>query len=471
MKKTKLLKPFSETIEFIGRIFDDENSIDGVHFEIFYSLINDDDISGNIIGSSKLSNDLPKLMNSKSMFLQLEADFEGEKISSKMLSLRNISGFKSARDPNGVMEYEVSKINLYDLQIDYLSKKDFNTNKRNLSFFLDGPVDIWNVRELKKYELNGSVKNEVKEFKLNLADDIKVIICPRYFYDNKSNEEDIEISTKKFSLVFETDLSLKEFSDDEFILCCTKICEDILLLASYLSKTWIIWYGYYFESPVLFRRYFRDSRDVDHIKVDRHSIPVDVQNINQFFEEGLLSLKKLRSNEIDITLPLTYYIVGQKGKHIEEQFSLLFLALEKIKDLYSIKKGISKNLLSSEFRRLTSNVKNLINGTEINEDKKLKIISKIPELNRPSLRDVLDSIFDEYGIVWKDLYPNASKFTLIKTRDLLFHSSLEIDSDELFRELNRLEIILDRLFLKMLGCHNISNVKKQYHNRWLVHYQ
>jgi len=94
--------------------------------------------------------------------------------------------------------------------------------------------------------------------------------------------------------------------------------------------------------------------------------------------------------------------------------------------------------------------------------------AKIPELNRPSLRFVLDALFFRYNIDWTDIYPSTGDFTLIKTRDKLFHSSQEPNFDLLFKETNRLQAIIERLLLRMLGWEDLSHSPTDFMKKWLT---
>jgi hypothetical protein len=76
-------------------------------------------------------------------------------------------------------------------------------------------------------------------------------------------------------------------------------------------------------------------------------------------------------------------------------------------------------------------------------------------------------MFVKYNVNWKDLYPPGSDFTLIKTRDNLFHSSIDIDYDNLIKELHRLQALLERLLLSVLGWSNFINAPTEQERQWL----
>ena len=57
---------------------------------------------------------------------------------------------------------------------------------------------------------------------------------------------------------------------------------------------------------------------------------------------------------------------------------------------------------------------------------------------------------------WKDLYPNdVARPSFFNTRNALVHSANEIDFDILFCETYRVQTIVERLLLKLLGWKDI----------------
>jgi hypothetical protein len=146
----------------------------------------------------------------------------------------------------------------------------------------------------------------------------------------------------------------------------------------------------------------------------------------------------------------------------------LFLSLERIKDMFARKKKLHENLKPKPFKKFASFLRPIIKNEITNEDAAQKIADKIPELNRPALRTVLELLFEEYAVNWKELYPPGSKFTLINTRDKLFHSSNAVETEQLFKEELRLQFLLERLILSMLGWNDFSHSPPPDKENWLT---
>ncbi len=153
-------------------------------------------------------------------------------------------------------------------------------------------------------------------------------------------------------------------------------------------------------------------------------------------------------------------------KPIDEQFILLFLALEKIKDIHGKNKKLTKIITNGKFSKICKDLKEVIQKSLSDNESKF-MIEKLSELNRVSLKRVLENLFDHYDIDISDLYPiKADVYPFISIRNKLFHSRTEIDDIVLLKESVRLEYILSRIFLRMLGWSDLSMAPGEY-NIWI----
>ncbi|KAA3611169.1 MAG: hypothetical protein D8M58_14435 [Calditrichaeota bacterium] len=456
---------FLEKIEFIGNINDERIFVDNLQFEVYYSLLNRSKITGKIFGTNENYKTLINLINSSASYLNLIAEFDDEIISSSKLSLRGISGKDTSRDPKDRMNFEIGRFELLDLKIVHSFNSE--SKKRIITYFLDGPHDVWNVRKTIEKNDSGEYYDHFQKLYFDIDNDFLIYITQRVFSESDNTDtSNFDISTNKYILTVETELPIEILSDDCFIEKSKSICDDLLLLSSYLSKSWIDWYGYYLSSSNSIVKFFQKSRDVEHKTIYPDKFPINIYKNKKFFDK---SIKSLNDSNFDIRMALTYFIASQKSKHVEEQFTTLFLSLEKLKDSFALQRKLSKNLSDKDFKKLRSKISALIETEIVENDILDEIKIKLPELNRPSVKTVLFNLFSELDITWKDIYPKDSDFTLIKTRDTLFHSSSKIEIDIIISEVIRLEILLDRIILKLLGWNDLSQVKKEYHNSWLLH--
>jgi hypothetical protein len=132
------------------------------------------------------------------------------------------------------------------------------------------------------------------------------------------------------------------------------------------------------------------------------------------------------------------------------------MSLEKLKDMYAIDRNINSNFSNnSEKNKILRDIRKLIRD-QLPDAKSQPIVDKINELNRPSIWSLVDSLLSEQSVEWKDLYPNdVAKPSFFNTRNALVHSANEIDGELLFYETYRVQTIVERLILKLLGWKNI----------------
>ncbi|HEX9829347.1 MAG TPA: hypothetical protein VGB10_03970, partial [Bacteroidota bacterium] len=117
-----------------------------------------------------------------------------------------------------------------------------------------------------------------------------------------------------------------------------------------------------------------------------------------------------------------------------------------------------KEILEDEkFSALNESIKALVSEFVGDENKRRMIHKKTKELNRPALIDVLGAMLKKYNINWVDLYPPEKDLrSLINTRNTLFHSSQEINSDGLVNEMYRVQALVERIILSLLGWRDFS---------------
>lgn len=343
---------------------------------------------------------------------------------------------------------------------------------RQIVFFLTGPTEAWSVNEIVEPSFSGDVKHTLNEPVLDLGIEFpfSIEVRPWYFYDN-----DVELNLKKrgFALCYKIDRNHLSISNEDFFKRAEETTEDLLFLISFLSRAWIAWYKYDFiQGDKIIEKVKGDDRKYIK-KREHHDLLLEKSRTRGFLKLAFPTLQSLRSKGIDLKIPLIHYISGYEARFIEERFTSLFLSLERIKDLYVKFNNTDKILSETHFKVLNKKICKLINESkhEIGANDgvtRQKIYSKIRELNRPTLQMVLFDLFSSYGVDWKDIYPADSKFTLTNTRDILFHSSVQMDPENLFKELTRLELLLDRLLIRMLGWTEVIKSDRPYSRRWLT---
>jgi hypothetical protein len=468
MEKIFPQRPFVEQLEFIGSLNQGDISADGLNVILQYSLIKENEITGSILGTRETFSKIKKVFDLPGPTLQMhsqEREPWNKIITSDIVICERISNHP---DYPLEMLFKIADLRLDNLTIKETFSLD-DLKERHLDFFLCGPSNLWNVIEIGGKSFNGEEKIEVKNSKIELSEafPFDIEVKPSYFYDETAPPESFQIKTSVFVLHFKTLLPATELSNEEFIKRAIFVTEELTQLVSFLSRRWATWFRYKLITNKLSQTHIRHARECSSQAIHYDNAIVPFHQAREFLNIAFTNLKKLRDSQIDLHMPLVYFVSGLEAKYVEEKFSVLFLALERIKDLFANENGMLNNLANSHFRRLRCKLSDLIKNEIIDQDIADKVKKKLPELNRPSLRIVLEALFDKYKVDWKDLYPPGIDFTLLKTRDNLFHSSKEIDYDYLIKETHRLQALLERVLLSMLGWPKFRNSPNEYKKKWL----
>jgi len=367
------------------------------------------------------------------------------------------------------MSYKVADVDCHNLTIEHRFPRD-EQKDRHLSFFLTGPAAAWRVFESHEVEFTGNetVRVDNSSISLNEVFPFEIEVRPWYFYDRTALPESFPVKTKVLVLHFKTSKSEEELSDDDFVALSTPVADDLALISSFVARRWITWYRSQLETTSGVKTFVRRVRESSRNDVDRFRMVVEPRDADEVIRKAFMNLRKLRDEGMNLYMPILYFVAGMEATYVEEQFSLQFLSLERIKDMHAIKEGIDSNVPGSKFSRLRNKLSAVIKE-ELQEATVVeKVRRKIPELNRPSLRMILDHMLARYNVTWQDLYPQGGDFTLIRTRDNLFHSSAEIDIDLLIKEKHRLQALLERVILSMLGWSSHRNSPPSYEKEWLA---
>ena len=375
--------------------------------------------------------------------------------------------------------YSIADLVLEEIYI----TKQFRPNDslvRSLSFFLDGPRSYWQVWDFPFFSDSSDIDDKTNASKIELEKDFpfEISVATVPYYEKVLVPENCELTTDVHILYLKTQESVEELPDDDFVRLGRELANDLTLLVTLLSRSWVTWYRYEIKKSNVIENYVRRSRECRTTEIDWNDGLVERHSTKRFFKVAFKKIRKLRSDGFDLNMPIIFYITGCEAKYLEEKFAILFLSLEKIKDMFELEKYL-ENLPKKKFRKLRSpvieTIKENLETLIENKDELPKIFDtiqkKIPELNRPSLNDILlGSLFskDRYDIEWKDIYPLGSKFTLINTRNKIFHTKQKIDIKVLVKETRRLQAIVERLLLRILGWNDFSRSPDEITKRWLT---
>lgn len=88
---------------------------------------------------------------------------------------------------------------------------------------------------------------------------------------------------------------------------------------------------------------------------------------------------------------------------------------------------------------------------------------KLPELNRRAFAEQLEQLLHEYDVAWRDLYPPAAELPrprFIGLRDKLVHTGAVESLPALELEIIRLQGLVERILLRMLGWQDITHAPR-----------
>ena len=224
----------------------------------------------------------------------------------------------------------------------------------------------------------------------------------------------------------------KEIISDVFIQEIITKVEEFLLLASFGYDNRIVWLGYEYHNKNEYHEFYRGS-----FQSCKHKRRIDpLSDIGLFVKEFIAeSYPKFTSNSMHYNaIKRAIYALcnDQEAGIIDDKFLELFSSFEGILLAYNKISGSEQLLDSDTFIEVKEVIKNSLNvfcnshGLEKTVMK--KIVEKIPELNRPSLRNTLKRFKKEYDLpihlFWPFFTTEEKKPGLSDIRNKLIHGDI-----------------------------------------------
>lgn len=451
-------KTFSEKYNFIAIISNKLEVIAEVQVSLKVTLNQPKEIDATIIGSAKTERIIRKYLDdNKINYFTLKSKNSYYDISSKKVFLGSSSGTHVSEGEQAHNDF-IGKLHFDDITIKRIGSE--NSNIRNLIFFLSGPKYFLETREEGYLSYTGEKKNKL--FPLNITQrnchNFKLKTYQYYFWDSKeSNFISGEYSGVQV-LEFSTSLSLKEYSDTKFIADAKEHANDLTLILSFISRARVEWYMYELYNSNQFVRYYRNYKGSNIVLKLTSNTMIEKQEIKAFLLKSVNKLRLLREQEIDLLMPITYALSAYDSTSLEQGFIYFFLALERISSqLKKSKKFKITELSSLNKEKLKSEIEN-----KMKKDSKYLLLRKLGIINNISAKEILIKILNHYKIEWKNLYPEGEPFTIFKTRNDIFHSNKRLETELLILEKMRLQVIVEKMILKLLGNKDFSKIPSQY---------
>lgn len=468
-------QPFIEKYEFYGTLRNASFAADHLHVMIEYPVHKQGEISGKVLGDTTTFNKIASLTRNGVLDLTFESLKENENsidIFSASVRLIEMGHRSIFTDRVGMSTHVVSSLDFDDISVKHhLERSSKTESHRRITFFLAGPRLFWQVHPIHDWSTDGEGKLEWRNKDIVLGEGMpfQLEVRPQILTSEKPSPEGYSLSTEMMTICLTTKLDQDELDDKSFVADAQKTVDDLLLLASFASRAWIVWFRYRLETSDLVEDFVRRTRNSSPGELSHRHTLVEAMEGRAYLGSAFPRLRDLRSRGTDLSLPIVLYISGNAASYAEEQFTSFFFSLEQLKDMYlrsTPSKG--KILEESEFSPLRENLSTVIHQNIADPVHRARIYEKLAELNRPALRTVLQEMMNDNEIDWSGLYPPGASPTLIKSRNILFHSAAEAEFDSFVMELHRLKALLERFLLAALGWRDFSRSPDEWERKWLT---
>lgn len=331
-------------------------------------------------------------------------------------------------------------------------------------FSLDGPSRRWGLGEIHTQDFLAYTIKVSGDTEIELGDaGFRARVNPRLVYESKET-----IGQRSFGKIYVLEVSRDLGGDDPVTATpdLKQLADDLLLVMSFVSRARLRWFEYYADFGNHIRRCVRSlTKTGDDLTEEDIYSPIQLLHTRDFVRVALPRLRTLRDEGTDLHLPISYLVSSFTAFNLEERFSYAILTLERLKDLHGRSNKLSKILGSSAAKRLGRHLSSEIdlfvdeqfaNDSDAAEAARVQLKNKLPELNRPSFRVVLDDLMAQLDIRVDDLYPRNVDPTFISSRDQFVHSSEALDYAVMMKECARVQTICERIILRMLGWRDTS---------------
>lgn len=339
---------------------------------------------------------------------------------------------------------------------------------RKIMFLLNGPSKLWMTSADRDLSHTGEITMDVQDEDIFLDEVMDLIeVRPHHMYAAYPTTDDIDpeqiIDAALYSLIIEEN---GETERDEAAFCndSRKIAETLCLIMSFLSKSYISWSSYAFSSAGVQVNTFRELRGVPRTDIRQEDMILSFEDTRPFLKGAYTAYLAREAEDFDILMPLLHYIFSHSARFVDERFSTLFYGLEKIISSLDRRSKAKALLNKTELSKVSACLKEKL--VELGKSLELEaIMEKIAELKRPTLKRRLRHYLSELGITYDDIGGDEGIDSMVNVRNRITHQHGQVAIEDIVREAGRLETIVERLLLALLGWTGKSRLS--YANRRL----
>jgi hypothetical protein len=466
-------KPFYEQHELLASLSNSRFAVENLHIFVECPETRPDIIKGYIIGGKEESEKLSVLINDKEIYCTLtSASYENndKHFESRKVRINKIEERYWPREYQDYIKNIVGYLQFEDISITHYLSGDSDVNQQ-IVFFLFGTDVFWPDWVQSTLSYTGNVTVKPSAMKLDLGElFIGEVTRNTWFFHSTVEIDGRQVmACEKCGIIqFEENKHIERSLGTNMRDIAVQLADDLVLMASFISRNRIVWFKYFLISQGRITYFIKSVRPFIPDKIYPEHVIINKDKI-EFIKKAMENIQNLRNSDQDLSRPLMDILAGHEASTLEQKFTLYFLALEKIKDLYAKKRGISRCIGRGKvWKSIENGVKNIILSHVDDDVVKSMMNNKIAELNRPAIKDVFKKLHVEYGVYYEDLYPSGAELTLFNTRNRLIHSADEIDVQLLFDETYRLRSLVERVILAMLGWHDTSGAPHEGLRRYLA---
>lgn len=461
-------KPFYSYYDTVGVLSKGSVTLNNIQIIFYHSDIYESGISGLILGKRELFENLLNLSHGDGHFLSFISN--NNQISCNSITLGKTEDIHAMK---GI--YVVAEITAQELKInsEYWSAPN---PKRIIKYYVAGPRTFLSPYFSSSLfdKCYGSTKAKDTfdtDSQIVLKDssfDIRVEIVD--FHSKAPKPDDYSMRKEVLAISMETVKERDILSDEECLIEAEHTADMILLIMSFVSKSWLTWFKYRYTADECEYTVIRQTRKCVKNELDVRKGVIDISQVKQFLPQAFYQHAELLRNGIDLREIILFYVSGNEDKTLEMQFVTTFMALEMLRDSFCIENELTSIISASDWEPVKKDFcKFLQERLKKCDDKTIhRMLSKIDELNRPSIRAILKEILHKFSIDWRDLYPkDARTMTFIDARNKLLHTKQHPNVDDLFKELYRLRAIVERIILKMLKWDDLKNTPEYWIKDWI----
>lgn len=353
-----------------------------------------------------------------SSLLHIEAFGSNEKFVSDNLFIKKYDIAPSIHGEYKILifAYEVKRI---------VALPTAGSNHCNITFWLNDNADIPGSSLLEKhYDGNVKVKTAPEEYAtFKVSDELTFKFKRSYIYQINENG----YSARRYK-VCEV-ITKNEITNQVIVDDIIGNLENFLLLVSFGYGNRVTWIGYEYSDSYNYYEFYRGTVKSLHKSNRNDWIDKNGFVVNDFIKKSFDGF--CENNNYYIAIKNAIYALCNDNDNgiIDAKYLELFSAFESILLAYNKKTNSEKLLTDRKFDKLRTEMTTALNEyfERNNPDNtiKAKMIEKIGELNRPSLRNTLERFKETFGLQLDHLWPvfaeGEKKPGLADIRNKLIH--------------------------------------------------